>query len=105
MIHRILTMRRITRSITYKHTIKMRRYLMDREIVRENRHTRTTAHKRTQDILFNAAVYDCHMCIPQRRGNVERRLGANPLDEVELLRVSEGFVLVGVVFFTYRDAC
>ena len=77
---------------------------VDGVVVREGRHARATADQAPQDVLLDTAVDHGHVKVSLGRVHVERSLGADPPDEIDLLRVDKGLVLVGIVLLADGDA-
>lgn len=76
--------------------------LVDGVVVRESSDAGSAADKASQNVLLDSTVDDSHVQV-SARADVEGRLGANLPDKVDLFRVHEGFVLIGVIFFPNGD--
>ena len=90
----------VTRSVRDEDTVKVARNLVDRVIEREASDGSSTANERTNDVLLDTAIDEGHVHVAQGRGNVEGCLCADLCDQVDVGRVIECFVLVGIVFLS-----
>ena len=104
MIDRVLAMSWITWSVGDENAIEMMRYFVNGIIIGEARNTCSSANKTSEDVLFDAAIYDCHVEISIAGTYMKGLLGAYLTDEIDLFGVDKGFVLVCVVFLSNGDS-
>lgn len=76
---------------------------VDGEVEGEDGDGGAAGDERAEDVLLNSAVDDGYVHVALGGGDVEGRLGGDALDEVDLLGIHKGFVLVGVVFLADGD--
>ena len=55
--------------------------------------------------LLDSAVDDSYMKVAMGRTDVEGRFGADLLHQIDLFRIYEGFVLIGIILFSNGDSC
>ena len=77
---------------------------VDWEVIWEDCGARTSADQASQDVLLDTAVDDCHVHISVLGADVEWSLGADFLDQVNLLGVDESLILIGIVFLSNGDS-
>jgi hypothetical protein len=94
----------VTGSVRDENAIKVVGDLVDGEIEREDRNRSAAGDEGAKDVLLNSAVDDGYVHVALWGGDVEGSLSGDALDEVDLLWVHEGLVLVGVVFLADCDA-
>lgn len=97
-------MRRVTRTVTNEHAVKVVSDLVDGVVPREAGDAGAAGDERAEDILFDAAVNYGDMAVTITGGDVERSLGGYFLNQVDLLGVYKGFVLVRIVLLSDGDA-
>lgn len=78
--------------------------LVDGVVVGEAGDACAAADEGAEDVFFDAAVDDGDVGGAAGGGDVEGRFGADFADQIDLLGVDKGFVLIGVVFFADGDA-
>lgn len=103
VVNGVLAVGRVTRAVRDEDAVKVRSDLVDGEIIRQHRHGCSAADKAAQNVLLHAAVDQGNVEGRVGRRHDERSLGAHFLDEVDLGRVHEALVLVGIVFVTNGD--
>lgn len=94
----------IAGSVGDEDTVKVMSNLVDWVVIREDGHTGSTANETSENVLFHSAVDDGNVGSAVCSTNVKGRLGADLTNKVDLLRVDEGFVLVGIILFTDSDS-
>jgi hypothetical protein len=104
VVNGLLAMGWVTRSIGDEDTIEVMSDLVNREVVWEDSSTGSTTNQASQDVLLNTAIDDSNVHIAIVGADMERRLGANLLDQIDLLRVDESLVLIGIVFLANCDS-
>lgn len=77
---------------------------VDWEVIWEDCGARSSADQASQDVLLDTAVDDCHVHISVLGADVEWSLGADFLDQVNLLGVDESLILIGIVFLSNGDS-
>lgn len=104
VVDRLLAMGRVTRTIGDEDSVEVVCDFVDGVIVREDRNAGSPTDERAENVLLDTAVDDrnVHVATPGR--NVEGGLGADLLHQVDLLRVDEGLVLIGVVLLSNGDS-
>jgi hypothetical protein len=95
----------VTWAVRDEHAVEVMGDLMDGEVVGEYGDTRTTSNQASENVLFDTAIDDCYVHISIGGIDVERRLSADLLDQVNLLGVNECFILIGIVLFSDRYSC
>jgi hypothetical protein len=104
MVDGLLAVSGVTWSVGDENTVEVMSNLVDGEIIWEDSGTGTTADQTPQDVLLDTAVDNCNVHISMLRVNVERSLGADFLDQVNLLGINESFILIGIVFLSNGDS-
>lgn len=104
VVHGVGAVGGIAGAVGDEDPVEVVRDLVDGEVVGEDGDGGAAGDEGAQDVLLDAAVDDGYVHVAVRGGDVEGRLGGDALDEVDLLGVHEGFVLVGVVFLADGDA-
>jgi hypothetical protein len=99
-----LAMGWVTWAIGDEHAVEMVSHLMDREVVRENSNASSSSNQGTKNVLLDAAINDCNVHVSCGRVDVEGSLGADFLDQIDLLRINESLILIGVVFLSNGDS-
>ena len=97
MVDCILAMGWVTGTVGDEDSVEVVGDFVDGVIVREGGDAGTAADKASQDVFLDSTVDDSHMEVSGGT-DVERRFGADLPDKVDLFRVHERFVLIGVVF-------
>lgn len=100
----LLAMGWVTRAIRDEYTIEVVGYLVDGEIIWEDRNTGTTTDQASQNVLLDTAIDDSDMHITIVGADVEWSLGTDFLHQVDLLGIDESLVLIGVVFLSNCDS-
>lgn len=93
----------VTGAVGDENTVKVVSHLVDGVVVGEDGDTGATADQTTQDVLLDTTVDHGNMALGVTGTDVERRLGADLTDKVDLLRIGESLVLVGIVLLTNGD--
>jgi hypothetical protein len=104
MVDGFLAMGWVTGPVGDEDTVEVVGHLVNREVVREDCNACSTADQAAKNVLLDTAVDDCDVHISIRGTDVEWGLGAHFLDQVDLLRVNEGFVLVCIIFLSNGDS-
>lgn len=99
----VLAMSRVTRSVGDEDTVKVGGDLLDGVVVGEDGDGGTTADEAAEDVLLDTAVDQGDVVLGTRGLDNEGSLGADALDQVDLARVDEALVLVGIVLVTNGD--
>ena len=94
----------VTRAVGDENTVEMVSDFVDGEIVGEDSDACTTADQASQDVLLDTAIDDCYVHISVLGADVERSLGADFLNQVDLLGVDESLILISVVFLSDCDS-
>jgi hypothetical protein len=94
----------ITGAVGDEDAVEVVGHFVDGEIVGEDCDACSSADQTAEDILFDTTVDDCHVHISVHRTDVEWSLGADFLDQVDLLGVNESFILIGIVFLSDGDS-
>lgn len=102
--HSLLAVGGVTRSVGDEDSIEVVGHLVNRVVVREDGDAGSTADQAAKDVLLDTAVDDSNVALRVGRAHVERSLGADLADKVDLLRIGERLILVGIVLFTNGDA-
>ena len=102
MVDCLLAMGRIAGAVADEHAVEVVGHFVDRVVIREDGGGSATADEAAQDVLLDAAV-DYGDVEVTAGADVEGGFGAHSLDEVDLLGVDEGLVLVGIVLFSDGD--
>lgn len=103
VVDSLLAMGRVTGAVGDEDTVVVLGDLLDGVVVGENSDGGAAAGKAAKDVLLNTAVDEGNVEGSTGSLNEEGSLGANTLDEVDLARVDEALVLVGVVLVTNGD--
>ena len=104
MVDGLLAVSWITWSIGKENTVEVVSHLVDWEVVWEHGNTGTAADQASQDVLLNTAVDHGYVHITIVGADVEWGLCADFLDQVDLFRVDEGLILIGIIFFSNGDS-
>lgn len=99
----LLAVGRVTRAVGDEHSVEVVGHLVDWVVVREDSDAGTTVDQATEDVLLHTAVNHSDMALGVSSADVERSFGADLADQVDLLRVDESLVLVGIVLLTNGD--
>lgn len=103
MVGRLLAVGGITGAIGDEDTIEMVSDLVDRVVEGKHGDAGSTVNEAPEDVLLNTTVDDSDVELRVPIGHVERCLGAHLSDKVDLLRIGEGLILVGIIFLTGSD--
>lgn len=103
VVNGLVAVGRVTGAVGDEDTIKVVGNLVDRVVVREHGNRGPAADEAAQDVLLDTAVEQSDVEGGIGVRNDERRLGADTLDQVDLARIDEALVLIGVVLVTNRD--
>jgi hypothetical protein len=104
MVDCFLAMGRVTRAVGDENAVEVVSDFVDGEVIREDCDACSSADQAAKNILLDAAVDDCYVHVSVHGTNVEWGLGADFLDQVDLLRVDESFILIGIVFLSNGDS-
>lgn len=94
----------VTGAVGDENTVEVVGDLVDGVVEGEHCDAGATADQTTQNVLLDTTVDDSDVALRIGRAHVERSLGADLADKVDLLRIGESLVLVGVVLLTNSDA-
>lgn len=100
----ILAMGWVTGPIGDENSVEMMGNLVNRIVVRESSDTGTAVDQTPENVFLDTTVDDGDVIVALRGADVEGSLGADFLDQVDLLRVDECLVLVGIILFSDCDA-
>lgn len=90
-------------SVRDEDSVEMVSDLVDWVVPWETGNGSSAANEGAEDVFLDTTVDDCNMEITGG-GNMERCLGRDLGDQVDLFRVDESLVLVGVIFFSDSDS-
>ena len=93
----------VTGTVGDEDTVKVVSHLVDRVVVGEDGDTGATVDQATQDVLLDTTVDHGNMALGVTGADMERRLGADLTDKVDLLGIGESLVLIGIVLLTDGD--
>lgn len=100
MINGVLAMSWIARSVGDENAIKMVSNLVNGIVIRERCDAGAAADQASKDVFLDTAIDNGDMEITIEGTDMERRLGANLVNQIDLLRIDESFILVCVIFLT-----
>lgn len=95
-----LAMSRVTGTVGDEDTVKVLRNLVDGVVVGEDSDGSTSADQAAKNVLLDTTVDEGNVKRGTRGLNNEGSLGGNTLHKVDLTRVDEALVLIGIVLFT-----
>jgi hypothetical protein len=90
----------VTRTVGDEDTVVVLRNLVDGVVVRKDGDGGTAVDQASQNVLLDTTVNESNVEIGTGRLDDKRGFGAHALDEVDLTRVDEALVFVGIVLFT-----
>jgi hypothetical protein len=99
----LLAVGRVTGAVGDEDSIEVVGDLVDWVVIGEDRYRGAAADKAAENVLLHTAVNQGNVEGSVRRGNHEWSLGADALDQVDLARVDETLVLVGVILAANGD--
>jgi len=99
----ILAVGWVTGTVGDEDTIEVVGNLVDGVIEGEDGDTRATADQAAENVLLDATVNNSNVRVRVASGNVERLLGADLTNQVDLLGIGESLILIGIVLFTNGD--
>lgn len=94
----------VTRSVGDENAIKMVSNLVNWIVVWERCHAGTATDQASKDVFLDTAIDNGDVEIAIGRTDMEGRLGANFVNQIDLLRIDKSFVLICVIFLTNSDA-
>jgi hypothetical protein len=100
MVDSLLAMGWITGSVGNEDTVKVVSHLVDGVIKWEDSDTGTTTDEATENVFLNSTVDQGNVAFRVGSTDVERSLGADLTDQVDLFRVDEGLIFIRVILFT-----
>lgn len=103
VVDSLLAMSWVTGTVGDEDTVVVLRHLVDGVVVREDGDGGTAADQASKDVLLDTAVNQSNVVRGTRRLDHKGSLGAHTLDQIDLARVDEAFVFVGVVLVTNRN--
>jgi hypothetical protein len=104
MVDCFLAMGWVTWAIGDEHAVEMVSHLMDGEVVWEDSNACSSSNQGTKNVLLDTAIDDCNVHVSCGRIDVKRSLGADFLDQIDLLGINESLVLISVVFLSNCDS-
>lgn len=104
MVHGVLAVRRVTRSVRDENSVKVVGHLVDGIVKGEHGDAGSAVDHAAKNVLLDTAVQNGNVVLWIRRADVERRLGADLTDKMELLRVDVSLVLVRIVLLANSQA-
>ena len=104
VVHSGLAVRWVSRAIGDKDTIVVIGHLLNLEIIREDRNTGSTADQASENVLLDTTINQSDVVLGVVRLDNEGGFRANLLDKVNLARIDETLVFVGIVLITNRDS-
>lgn len=93
----------VTGAVGDEDTVEVVGHLVDGVVEGEHRDAGTTADQTTQNVLLDTTVDDGDVALRIGGAHVERSLGADLADQVDLFRIGESLVLVSVVLLADGD--
>ena len=90
-------MRRVTRSVGDKNSIKMMGDFVNTIVIGENGDTSPSPYQAAKNIFFHTAIDDSNVQIAIARTDMEWCLGADFADQIDLLWINEGFTLLDLI--------
>lgn len=105
MIHCVLAVSRVARSIGDEDAIKVVGDFMNGIVIGEDGDGSTTPDQAAKDVFFDSTIDDRDVCIAGAGADVEWGFGADFVDEIDLLRVDEGLVLICIILLANCNAC
>lgn len=103
VVDSVLAVSRVTGTVGDEDTVEVVSDLVDGEVEGEDSDASTAANQAPQDVLLNTTVDDSDVGSGISSADVERLLGADLTDQVDLLGVGESLILVGIVLLTNSD--
>ena len=104
MVDGSLAMGWIAGAVGDEDSVEVVGHFVDGVVVGESRDAGAAADEAAEDVFFDAAVDDGDVEVAATGADVEGGFGADLTDEVDLLGVDKGFILVRVVLFADCDA-
>lgn len=104
MVDCLLAMGWITGAVGDEDAVEVVGDFVDREVVGEDCDACSSANQAAKNVLLDTAVDDCNVHVSGRGTDVEWSLGADFLDQVDLLGVNESFILIGIVLLSDGDS-
>ena len=99
----VLAVGGVTGAVGDEDTIEVVGDLVDGVVEGKDSDAGATANQAAENVLLDTAVNDGNVRVRVGSGNVEGLLGADLTNQVNLLGVSEGLILVGVVLLADSD--
>lgn len=100
----VLAMGWVTRSIGDEYTVKMVSNRVNGIVIWEGCHAGTATDQASKDVFLDTAIDDGDVEIAIGGTDMEGRLGADLVDQIDLLGIDKSLVLVCVIFLTDSDA-
>lgn len=100
----VLAMGWVARSVRDENAVKMVSNLVNGIVIRERCHAGTAADQASKNVFLDTAIDNGDMEVTIGGTDMERRLGANLVNQIDLLRIDKSFILVCVIFLTNSDA-
>ena len=104
VVNSLLAMSWVTRTVGDEDSIEVMGNLVNWEVIWEDSYAGPTTDQAAKNVLLNTAVNDSYVHVAALRADVERSLGADSLDQVDLFWVNESLILISVVFLSNGDS-
>jgi hypothetical protein len=99
----VLAMGRVTGAVGDENTVKVVSDLVDGVVEGEDGNASTAADEAAQNVLLDSTIENSDVTLRVRCAHVEGRLGADLANKVNLFRIGESLILIGVVLLTNGD--
>lgn len=99
----VLTVSWVTRTVGDEDAINFSGNLVDRVVVWQHGHSRSSADQAAQDVLLHSTIDQGNVEGGVRSRHDKGRLGADLLHKIDLAGIEETLVFVGIVFVTDGD--
>lgn len=103
VVDSVLAVSRVTGTVRDEDTIKVLSDLVDGVVVGEDGDGGASADQAAENVLLDTAVDEGNVQRGTGRLDNEGSLGADALDQVDLARVDEALILIGIVLVTNGD--
>lgn len=94
---------RVTGTVGNEDTIEVAGNLVNRVVVGQASNRNATRNQTANDVLLDTTVDESNVHVANGRGNVPGSLCADLGDQVDVARILESLVLIGIVLFTDDD--
>jgi len=103
VVDSVLAVGGVTGAVGDEDTVEVVGNLVDRVVEGEDCDASAATNQAAQDVLLHTAIDDSDVGGGVRSADVEGLLGANLTDQVDLLGIGEGLVLIGIVLLADGD--